>query len=199
MLSFFDDFIELTDRIRFNFDKILTDKKIILQMKNNDGIWVDILFTLKIFNTISFIHKIIQYIINLSENRVNITLIDEYFETVDEKSNFAEYKKLIHILYVLFSSENIMNYRTIKNRLENYDSNKSVIIKIIDFLLKFKIMGDQLQAHEADRKKRSLTDKKRILTTQDRVLLAFCLTHEEISFVSKTKIGDKYYMFYNLT
>ncbi len=106
-------------------------------------------------------------------------------------------KKLIHILYNIFSSENITNYRLIKNKLENYNTNKNIISKIVNFILKFKIIGDQLQAYEADTKKLSIIDKKRILTTQDRVLLAFCLIHDKILFVSKTKLNDKYYLIYN--
>lgn len=198
LLSFFNQFTQLQNRIKFDISNIQYQKILILKIKKNINEWIDIKLNLNHFNTKIFIHHIIQYIINLNENRIpDKRLIDEYFITLEQKNIFKEYQQLIILLYNIFSGLNLSNINQVKNELEKYTENKIHILKIIDFITKFKLMGDQIQAIEADNTKTSLFSEKRLLTTQDRVLLIYCLTHPEVYFVSKALIDKKNYFFYN--
>lgn len=109
---------------------------------------------------------------------------------------------MISLLYKIFSNNHSLTNAQIINSIRHFNTNRTIIKNIIKFILRFKLIGDQLQAIEASNNpnypiNQSLVNHKRILTTQDRVLCAYCLIHEDVSFISKTTIGGKKYLLWN--
>lgn len=202
LLSFFYNFNELHGRLQFRFDRIISNEELLLLITDHSGIIHTFTFIIKEFNNIDIIYNVIQYIINLDETKqLNLDYIKNYF--VGEKIIvLREYKKLINLLYKIFTNNYFISNTNIKKIFENYDTNKIVINKIINFILKFKLMGDQTQAQEANQFLTpilSMHSLKRVLVTQDRVLSSYCLIHENISFYSKMTIHQDLYFIWNYT
>jgi hypothetical protein len=110
--------------------------------------------------------------------------------------------KLVKALYKIFSGNNNINNVNIFEYFENYNNYKTINNKIIKFITKFKLLGDQLQAIEADvNKNNDIPEedryKKRILVTQDRVLCSYCLIHENIRFFSKFTLNETPYFVFS--
>jgi hypothetical protein len=123
-----------------------------------------------------------QSILKINKNKV--------FEKVKKKKEIKEetfnsYYQLIQILFNM-----------------NYSFNE-----VIKFILRFKIMGDKIQALEAKYRCSLLKDydstpediliQKRILATQDRPLAAFAMVENNINFISKATLKDKKVVFWN--
>ncbi len=198
LIQLFNDFNFIKNKIQFNISKLKLNKfEFIINHKNIKYIFS---FNIKIFNTISFIQNFIRYLFDISKN--TSTLINY------RENSFKEYKKLIEILYfILFDM--YKSFDEIKTIFENYkylNNNTSKKIRIIiSFLLRFKMIGDQLQANEArilnntyKLNTNNYNDYHRILTTQDRVLASYCMIEEDIIFVSKYSNGNNKYLLYHI-
>ncbi len=120
-------------------------------------------------------------------------------------NSFNEYKKLITLLYnILFNTNLIFN--EVKSIFESYNTNtnnsKKKIRQIFNFILRFKMSGDLIQAYEARRinnKFPSLYDDSiKILTTQDRLLAQYSIIENDINFISKYTNDEIPFLFFNL-
>lgn len=90
------------------------------------------------------------------------------------------------------------SYFELINTLFKYNFSLNEIIK---FILRFKILGDKIQALEAKYRCSLIKDynaspsdilvKRRILATQDRPLLAFAMVENNINFISKATFSRK--------
>jgi hypothetical protein len=110
-------------------------------------------------------------------------------------SDFENYKLLVSELFYIYGGKNTSKKDIRLSLIENIELQRKIYI----FILKFKLIGDHLQAYEANKKISSINIKNnRILLTQDRVLLSFCLTNNNIKFISKCTCKEGRFILYNL-
>ncbi len=159
------------------------------------------------FNEVRFINCVLK-ILNLTYDKPL-----NYFENLlNNKSKIINVlnkslnknKKNILLNDINNKNYNIFSYFELIKHLKILSFSKN---DIISFILRFKILGDKLQAFEAKslcylKKIYNINDinilfKNRILTTDDRVLLGLCLFEGDISFISKITLNKKFILFFN--
>lgn len=200
LCELFGEFDFIKDIIRFNLDKVMENKFEFTITYNL--IEYTFSFNIKIFNTIDCIKNFLNYLLN---KNVNISGILIY-----RKKSFEEYKNLVKTLYLILFYQD-KTFDEIKLIFENYNyaNNNDNIHKklrtIISFILRFKMIGDQLQANEARKINSNLSfenneyhNYNRIITTQDRVLATYCMIEEDIMFISKYTDNKISYLLYNI-
>ena len=160
----------------------------------------------KIFNEVSFINciiKLVQYVYKKNDTEVNLITNNDLINLFNISLNMIN-KKIKLTNNINHSYYNYFNYFKLikKCKLLGYTKNQ-----IIQFILRFKILGDKIQAMEAkskcylknvyDSSDEDIKFNKRVLTTEDRMLLGLSLMESDVSFISKMTIKGVYVLFWN--
>ncbi len=187
------DFLFTKNLIKFHSETIIHNIFSFTITYNNQD--YKFTFNIKYFNTKTFISSFLYYLI--TPNSINSNL-KKY-----SLHSFSEYKKLVCVLYNILYNTNY-DFDIVKNKFESYNTNlsKKKMRQIFNFILRFKMAGDMVQAYEARRTNTtfpSLYDNSiKILTTQDRLLSQYSMIEENINFISKFTDDGVPYLFYNL-
>ncbi len=162
----------------------------------------------KDLNTIETIKSIIQSLVNSYKN-----------ELIKKKSSsniFNNQIKIIDLGNINFNNiYNQIKSNVSKDTFDSYNNLIKILYKfnykfndVVRFILRFKILGDKIQALEAKYNCSLINDynginendiyvKHRILATQDRPLLAYALVENNINFISKVTLDGKKTIFWN--
>ncbi len=164
-------------------------------------------------------YELLLKMLNIKNKRIyySYSNIDSGYNFINSLNNYKYYKydyepECIGIVNLDLVLQNNYKYGTIYNfnyfklikkcKLLGYTKNQ-----IIQFILRFKILGDKIQAMEAkskcylknvyDSSDEDIKFNKRVLITEDRMLLGLCLMESDVSFISKMTINSTYILFWN--
>ena len=106
-------------------------------------------------------------------------------------------------IFNLLNNTNVL-FDELQNKLLSFTSlsqkESKTLRYIILFLLRLKLLGDHIQAFEASNilTSQNFDNNFRILTTDDRVLAAYCLVNNNINFISKCTLNNKQFLIMNI-